>query len=210
MKYTVQTWQGTKDSEVDLNKEVFSQEVDKSLLYDVVEWQACRKRSGTHNTKTRSEVRGGGRKPFRQKGTGQARQGSIRSPLLEGGAVVHGPKTRSYDFPLPKKIRKKALSQALSYKLAEKELVIVKDMQLAQAKTKELSKMFGSLKWDQALLVDEKKQENFKRACSNLGKFKLIEAEGLNVYDMLKFKKLVITLASLKTIYRKCGYVSSN
>ena len=145
LKADVLNWEGKKVSEISLKEEVFSQPLDKPLLHQVVCWQRARMRRGTHKTKTRSEVRGGGKKPFRQKGTGNARQGSIRSPLLRGGAVSHGPRPRNYDWACPKKIRKKALCNALSYLFSEKRLVFVESMVSSSGKTKELMVRFKKL-----------------------------------------------------------------
>ena len=205
LKQDILNWKGQKKSQIDLDEKIFSEEHSMPLLQEVVRWQLARKRQGTHKTKTRSEVRGGGRKPFRQKGTGNARQGSIRSPLLEGGATVHGPKPRSYDWALPKKIKQKALRQALSYLYSQKRLVFVEEMKSETGKTKELKSRFDQLELKKALLVDEKRDDKFKRACDNIPRFKFIAAEGLNVYDLLKFDQAFITPFSLKTISKKCG-----
>ena len=203
-------WNGKTDSQVKLNEKVFGLKMEQSLLHRVTVWQKAKKREGSHSAKTRSETRGGGRKPFRQKGTGNARQGSIRSPLLEGGGVAHGPKPRSYEWPLPKKIRKKALCVALSFLHREKCLFVVKDMTSSDGKTKNLSLRFKKMGWDKALLVDEKKDNLFQRACGNLPGFKFVSVEGLNVYDLLKFRRVALTEKSLNAVYRKCGYVSSH
>lgn len=210
LKVSVMNWEGKPHTQLDLNKEVFSVKLDKPLLHSVVTWQLAKKRRGTHSVKTRSNIRGGGKKPFRQKGTGNARQGSSRSPLLEGGAVVHGPQPRSYEWALPKKIRRKALGMALSWLYKEKRFSIVKDMTSSEGKTKALAGRLKKMGWEKALLVDEKKDPLFQRACENLPRFKFISAEGLNVYDLLKFNRVVITPDSLKTIYRKCGHVSDH
>ncbi len=201
----VLNWQGKSVSQVKLSKEIFGEELNKHLLHEVVNWQLARRRSGTHKTKTRAEVRGGGKKPFRQKGTGNARQGSIRSPLLEGGGASHGPRPRSYDWALPKKTRQRALKTALSYLLAEKKLVVVENMKSEKGKTKELNINLKKMGWEKALLVDEKLDENFKRACKNLKKFKLISTEGLNVYDLLKFDRAILTPSTLDSINKKYG-----
>ena len=209
-KVSVMDWEGKSHSQLDLNKEIFSVKLDKPLLHSVVTWQRAKKRKGTHSVKTRSKVRGGGKKPFRQKGTGNARQGSSRSPLLEGGGVIHGPEPRSYEWSLPKKIRRKALGMTLSWLYKEKRFVVVKDMTSSDGKTKNLSSRFKKMGWETALLVDDKKDVSFQRACKNLSRFKFISAEGLNVYDLLKFNRVVLTPESLKTIYRKCGHVSAH
>ena len=209
-KVNVMNWEGKPHAQMDLNAELFSLKLDKPLLHSVVTWQLAKKRRGTHSVKTRSHIRGGGKKPFRQKGTGNARQGSIRSPLLEGGAVVHGPQPRSYEWALPKKIRRKALGTALSWLYKEKRFSIVKDMTSSKGKTKDLAERLKKMGWEKALLVDEKKDPLFQKACQNLPHCKFISAEGLNVYDLLKFNQVIITPESLKTIYRKCGHVSDH
>ena len=205
-KLDVLSWTGSKSSQTaDAGNSLFVKEINKELMHELVNWQLARKRQGTHKAKTRSEVRGGGKKPFRQKGTGHARQGSIRSPLLEGGGVMHGPQPRSYDWALPKKIRKKALQTALSYLHSEGRLSVVENMKSPEGKTNDLSKSFKKFGWEKALLVDEKQDEKFKRACKNLKKFKFIAVEGLNVYDLLKFDRVVFTPESLKAVNKKCG-----
>ena len=201
---TVLNWEGKKHSELEIKPAILTEKLNRSLLHEVVTWQLARRRLGDHNSKTRSDVSGGGKKPFRQKGTGQARQGSIRSPLLKGGGVSHGPHKRSYDWTLPKKVRQKALKNALSYMFQEKKLIFVESMQ-SEGKTKELSKRFKKMGWDKALLVDESHQEEFKRACKNLKNFKYLPAQALNVYDILKFDRLILTPKLLDTVYKKCG-----
>ena len=198
-------WEGKKVSEIQIKEPLFTEKPNPSLLQEVVVWQLARRRKGDHKAKTRSEVRGGGRKPFRQKGTGHARQGSIRSPLLTGGGTAHGPKKRSYDWALPKKIRQKALRNAMSCLFQEKKIVFVENMKSTEGKTKELFTRFNKMGWDKALLVDEQAQDQFQRACKNLKNFKFLSAKGLNVYDVLKFDRVVLTPDLLKTIYKKCG-----
>ena len=202
---TVLNWENKKHSELGIKPSLFAEKLNRSLLHEVVNWQLARRRAGDHNSKTRSDVSGGGKKPFRQKGTGQARQGSIRSPLLKGGGVSHGPQKRSYDWTLPKKVRQKALKNTLSYMFQEKKLIFVESMQSAEGKTKELAEKFKKMGWDKALLVDEANQKEFKRACKNLKSFKCLPAQALNVYDILKFDRLVLTPHLLNTIYKKCG-----
>ena len=201
----VLNWEGKKHSELEVRAPLLAEKLNRSLLHEVVNWQLARRRAGDHNSKTRSDVSGGGKKPFRQKGTGQARQGSIRSPLLKGGGVAHGPQKRSYDWTLPKKVKQKALRNALSYMFQEKKLVFVESMQSAEGKTKELSERLKKMGWDKALLVDETNQEEFKRACKNLRDFKCLPVQALNVYDILKFDRLVLTPQLLDTVYKKCG-----
>ena len=205
LKVDVLNWEGQKVSTIQLKEEVFTQSLNKPLLHEVVCWQRAEKRRGTHSTKTRSEVRGGGKKPFRQKGTGNARQGSIRSPLLKGGGVIHAPKPRDYSWSLPKKIRKKALCNALSYLFSQKRIVFVENMLSPEGKTKELGDRFKKIGWDKALLVDKNQEKKFQRACKNLKQFKLISPEGFNVYDLLKFDRAALTPSVLTDIYKKCG-----
>lgn len=210
-KADVLNWKGQKVSEVTLKESVFSQSVDTSLLHEVVCWQRAKARRGTHSTKTRSQVRGGGKKPFRQKGTGNARQGSIRSPLLKGGAVIHGPKPRDYSWSLPKKIRKKALCQALSYLFSNKRLVFMENMTSKEGKTRELSLRFKNIGWDKALLINtSEKGGQFKRACKNLKNFKFISPEGFNVYDLLKFDRAALTAEVLPALYKKCDIINED
>ena len=215
LKASVFNWDGEKVSETELREDLFSLPLDKSLLHREV----CRfrnaKRRGTHKTKTRGSVSGGGKKPFRQKGTGRARQGSIRSPLLRGGGVIHGPLPRSYDQSLPRKIRQKALGTALSYLFAENRLIFVESMSSKEGKTKELASRLKKLflkkispeknKKQKALLADSVMEEKFLRASGNLKNFKFTSAQGVNVYDLLKFDCAIWTPAVLPEIYKKCG-----
>ena len=198
-------WKGEKLKELEVKSAFLTEKLNLPLLQEVVNWQLARRRSGDHKVKNRSEARGGGKKPFRQKGTGRARQGSIRSPILRGGGVAHGPKKRSYDWSLPKKVRQKALRNALSYMFQEKKLIFVENMESKTAKTKELALRFKTMKWDKALLVDESRQIEFKRACENLKSFKFIPSQALNVYDILKFDRVVCTPRLLDAVYKKCG-----
>ena len=205
IKVAVLNWTDKKQSELEVKPALFAEKLSRSLLHETVNWQLARRRAGDHNIKDRSEVSGGGKKPFRQKGTGRARQGSIRSPLLRGGGVSHGPQKRSYDWALPKKVRQRALRNVLSYMFQEKKLIFVESMQSEEGKTKELSARFKKMGWDKALLVDETNQDQFKRACNNLKNFKCLPAQALNVYDILKFDRLVLTPQLLNTVYKKCG-----
>ncbi len=201
----VLNWAGKKVSEISVKAPLCEEKPNKFLLHQAVAWQLACRRQGDHKAKTRGEVSGGGKKPFRQKGTGRARQGSIRSPLLKGGGAAHGPKKRSYSWALPKKIRQKALRSALSYVFQSQRLIFIEDMPSAEGKTKELSARFKKMGWDKALLVDSATPDLFKRACKNLKNFKCLQAEGLNVYDVLKYDRVVLTPRSLEAVYKKCG-----
>ena len=204
-KVEVLNWDGKKTKELEIKPALLSEKLNLSLLHEVVKWQLARHRAGDHNVKNRSQVSGGGKKPFRQKGTGRARQGSIRSPLLKGGGVAHGPQKRSYDWALPKKVRQKALRNTLSYLFQEKKLFFVEDMKSEKAKTKDLALRFKNRSWDKALLVNEKHEESFVRACKNLKNFKCLPSEALNVKDLLKFDRVVFTPEVVETLYKKCG-----
>lgn len=212
-KVDVVNWSGQKVSQADLASAIFKTEVHLGLLHEVVNWQRASKRAGSHKTKTRSEVRGGGKKPFRQKGTGNARQGSIRSPLLEGGGVAHGPRPRFYGWALPKQTRQRALRSALSHLVAENKLIAVENMESTEGKTKEVFNRFKKMKLGKTLLVGEAKEEKeklFKRACKNLKDFKFISVEGLNVYDLLNYNKVVITSSALNQVNKKYGEVKKS
>ena len=204
-KIEVLDWDGKKSKELEVKPALLAEKLNLSLLHEVVKWQLARRRTGDHNVKKRSQVSGGGKKPFRQKGTGRARQGSIRSPLLRGGGVAHGPQKRSYDWALPKKVRQKALRNALSYLFQEKRLIFIEDMKVEKAKTKDLAIKFKNRNWDKALLVNEKHQVEFQRACKNLKNFKCLPSGALNVHDLLKYDRVVFTTEVLDTLYKKCG-----
>lgn len=199
-------WKKEKISSISLNPDIFNQKVRMDILSEVVRWQRSKKRQGSHQTKTRAKVRGGGIKPFRQKGTGRARQGSIRSPLLRGGGVTHGPHPRSYAVKLPAKVRRLGIRSALSYVYLQKSLFVVEDMTSQEGKTKELSQRFKNFGLERALLVDQKKDLLFSRACRNLSQYQLLEVQGLNVFDLLKYKQIVFSkkgLEELDKIYGK-------
>lgn len=185
---------------IELPESVFGQDVNEALVLQVVKAQLAAQRQGTAKNKTKSEVRGGGRKPFKQKGTGNARQGSSRSPLNPGGGSNFGPQPRCYKQDTPKKMVQGALRSVLSDKVLGKHLVVVDDLKLATAKTKELAnianEVFG---WNKALLVDVK-NESAKRAASNLPKVNYLNVDGINVYDLVNHDWLVLTKAAAKAV----------
>lgn len=195
----VVNWKKEKVGTVDLDADVFAVEVKKDLLQTVVHWQLASRRAGTHMTKTRAMVSGGGKKPFKQKGTGNARQGSNRSPLMPGGAKLFGPMPKSYEYALPKKMRKLGLKMALSYLAKEGRLFVVSDMK-SEGKTGELSKRLKTFGLTKGLLVDAAVDAKFKRATGNLPTFKYQPAEGLNVFDLLKYDHAVLTKESVAKI----------
>lgn len=203
-KVTVYNWEKKKVGEVELSAEVFEQPVRKDLLHTVVRWQLACRRQGTHMTKTKGLVSGGGKKPFKQKGTGNARQGSTRSPLMPGGGTMFGPMPRDYSYNLPKKVRQAGLRSALSYLQSEGRLFIVDEMS-SQGKAKELSKRLETFGLNKAVLIDREMNDLFDRASRNLTGFRYYSVDGLNVYDLLKYDTAVVTKASLERIMGRCG-----
>lgn len=195
--------EGRKVSEIQLDDGVFGCEVKPHLLHDVVVWQLANRRAATAKTKSRSEVSGGGRKPWRQKGTGRARAGTIRSPLWRHGGVVFGPNGRSYKKDLPKKVRRLALCSALSMKTSENMLKVVDNLDLEAPKTKEYVKALGALGMENALVVVGDAGGNIILAARNHPGSKLMPVEGLNVYDILRYKGLVIDLKAVEHIVER-------
>lgn len=189
-----------KVGSLDLADDVFGAEVRQDLIWEVVKCQMARRRKGNASTKTRAEVRGTGAKPFRQKRTGRARQGTRRSPHHEGGGVAFGPKPRSYAYRVPKKVRRKALCAALSGQVAENRLTVVKDFDLAEIKTKVLAEALGKLGREKALLVDAKENKNLKLSARNLATFAFRPDNGINLVDLLKFENLVISESAIKRL----------
>lgn len=193
-KVAVYNIKGEQVGEMDLKDEVFGVEVRKDILHAAVVAHLAAARRGTASTKTRGEVSGGGRKPWRQKGTGRARHGSIRSPIWRGGGVVFGPKPRSYEIKLPKKMRRLAMKSALSAKVERGDMIVLDELTMAQPKTKEMVNILKNLKVDRkALVVTADKDEIVFKSARNIPGVKPVEAAGLNVYDLLAHDKLVIT-----------------
>jgi large subunit ribosomal protein L4 len=188
-----------KVSQVELDKKTFSGEVNPHLLYEVVKMQLASRRRGTASTKNRSHVRGGGTKPWRQKGTGRARAGTIRSPLWTGGGVVFGPLPRNYSYRVNKKAKKAALRSALSAKLKENKLFILDNFNLNEIKTKSFVTILGNLAIDDALIIDDA-NINLEKSARNVLGIKVLRPEGLNVYDILKYDSLIITQPCLEKI----------
>lgn len=203
-KASVLNWDKKKVGDIELNESVFGATVRKDLLYVAVRWQLAGRRAGTSMTKTKGLVSGGGKKPFKQKGTGSARQGSSRSPLMPGGGTMFGPQPRDYSYSLPKKVRQAALRVALSHLNASGKLFIVDDM-TSEGKAGELAKRLTGFGLKKAVLIDKASNPNFARASRNLTSFRYYGTEGLNVYDLLKYDAAVITKASLDAIHARCG-----
>jgi len=186
--------------EVLLPAEVFGGPVRRHLLYEVVKMQRANRRAGTSATKTRAFVRGGGKKPWRQKGTGRARAGSIRSPLWVGGATIFGPQPRDYSYRLPASARKAALRSALAVKVRGGKLLVVDNLTLEAPKTKLLAKLLADLQVASALIVIPSRDECLERAARNLPDIKVLRAEGANVYDLLRYDRLILTQAAVPAL----------
>lgn len=191
-----------KVGDLNLDDRVFNVPLKKHLLYDVVVAQRTNHRRGTASTKTRANVRGGGRKPFRQKGTGRARQGSSRSPLHVGGGAAFGPKPKVYDCRLPKQVLKAALRTALSMQLRENKLVVLKDFKLDKIKTRSLVTVLKKFSLEKGLLVDEA-NEILEKSSANLRSFKYLRSQGMNVYDLLKFQNLLVSEAAILNVEKR-------
>jgi len=186
---------GNKTGEMELNDNVFGVEVNEAVLHQAVVMQLASQRLGTHATKTRGLVRGGGRKPWKQKGTGRARAGSTRSPIWVGGGTVFGPQPRSYAFRMPRKQRRLALKSALSAKVQDGELMIVENIGFEQPKTKNVVKMLNDFNAadDKTLIITAEEAETVEKSSRNIPGVKAISSMGLNVYDLLYHDKIFIT-----------------
>lgn len=195
-----------KVSEVDLDEAIFGGEVKEHLLYSVVRYQMAKKRQGTHKTKTRSEVRGGGRKPWRQKGTGRARHGSIRSPIWVGGGTTFGPTPRDHSFKLNKKVRKAALRSALARRAQEGALVVLDKFEIDEIRTKAVAEFLDRFELDDALFVISEPDDKFWKSARNIPTVKVLPSDGLNVYDVLNKRNLVfITEGAVQAVTTRLG-----
>ena len=196
----VQNVNGKKISQIELADDVFSVPGKSSILHEVVTMQLSNRRAGTASVKHRSDVRGSGRKLFRQKGTGRARRGDIKAPLLRGGGVVFGPDGRNYKYQVPKKVKKLALKMALSSKLNANELMVLDQFKLEEIKTREFVNVLEALNLNSALIVTDEKNENLELSSRNVQDIKVLRCEGLNVYDILKYRTLVLLEPAVKNI----------
>jgi large subunit ribosomal protein L4 len=201
-------WNNNKVGTVELSPEVFEAPVRKDVLHTVVNWQLARRRQGTHKTKTRAEVAGTSKKPYKQKGTGNARRGTQKSPLIAGGGVTFGPTPRDYDYVLPKKVKQLGLKSALSYLLSEGKLKVVDKMSSESGKTKDTFKTLKAFGSDKSVLVTNELNSNFKQATQNMSSYRYYSVEALNVYDLLKFDSAIITKDSISAIEKRCGVES--
>ena len=199
-KVSVYNMEGKEVETMDLNDAIFGVEVNEHLVHMAVVQQLANNRQGTQKAKTRSEVRGGGRKPWRQKGTGHARQGSTRSPQWTGGGVVFAPTPRDYSFKLNKKEKRAALKSALSSRVAENKLVVVDELKFDGIKTKEFAKVMSNLNVDKALVVINDNDENVVMSARNIPTVKTASTNTINVYDILKYNTVVVTKDAVNTI----------
>jgi large subunit ribosomal protein L4 len=183
-----------------LKQEIFGVRTRPHLLHATIVMQLANRRGGNAATKSKSFVRGGGKKPWRQKGTGRARAGSIRSPLWVGGGTIFGPQPRDYSYRMPKKARREALLSALSLKNSDGKIVVIEKLELAEAKTKLMASVLADLKVSSALIVIPQTDETIERSARNLPNVKVLRVEGLNVYDLLRYEHLILTEAALKLI----------
>ena len=201
MKCDVINLDAAKVGSIDLAPEVFGLPKRPDILARMVRWQLAKRQAGTHSTKGISQISGTTKKPFKQKGTGSARQGSLRSPQFRGGAVIFGPQPRSHAFDLPKKVRKLALKAALSAKAADGKLIVLESARLDTAKTKELANRFTKLGWNSALIVDGLAvDEGFAKAARNIVGIDVLPSQGANVYDILRRDTLVLTKDAVQAL----------
>ena len=206
MKHDVINLDLKKVGTVELNKDIFSLPIRKDILQDVINWQLSNRKDGTHKVKQRSEIAGTTAKAFKQKGTGRARRGNLKTNILRGGGVTHGPVVRKNNKKLPKKIRKLGLKTALSFKEKEKKIVIVDNLLLSKISAKEISKKIKKLKIKSALIIDSdqnKKEKQFKKSIFNLKNINFVPVVGMNVYDILKFNNLIISKDALIEVEKK-------
>ncbi|MBA4418566.1 MAG: 50S ribosomal protein L4 [Syntrophus sp. (in: bacteria)] len=191
---------GEKIGEVEIKDEIFNCEIKPYLIHDVVTMQLANRRSGTASTKTRKDVRGGGKKPFKQKGTGRARQGTSRSPLHPGGGTIFGPHPRDYHYLVPKKVRRSALRSALTVRYTGSNLRILDKLELSEISTKSFSAIIKTLSLKKPLFVIDRKDETIEKSARNIPYVKILRTEGLNVYDVIKHENLIFTLDALRKI----------
>ncbi|GAA0786220.1 50S ribosomal protein L4 [Hathewaya limosa] len=189
-----------KVGEMQLNDNVFGIEVNSEVMHQVVVAQLANKRQGTQSAKTRAEVRGGGIKPWRQKGTGRARQGSIRAPQWIHGGIVFAPKPRDYRMSVPKKVRRLAIKSALSSKIVENNMIVLESLELEVPKTKEVVKMLSAFEAKKTLILTEVNNENVYKSARNIEGVEVLPVNNINVYDLLKYDKVMVTKNAIEKI----------
>jgi large subunit ribosomal protein L4 len=187
-------------SEIELSGAVFGAPVNEDCIYEVVRMQMASRRSGTASTKCRSDVSGGGKKPWRQKGTGRARAGHSRSPIWRGGGIIFGPHPRSYAYKVPKKVRRLALISALSMKLKEDRMIILQDFPMDEIKTKRFREVIDRFGFKKVLFVIDESRPILEKSSRNIRDVKMVRSEGINVYDLLKYDHVVLLEPSVKKI----------
>ena len=192
--------EGKKVSDVDVPADLIQGPIRKGLLYYTVNYQLAKRRAGTHQTKTRGQVRGSTRKIYRQKGTGRARHGSKKAPIFVGGGTTFGPHPRDYSFSMPKAALRRGLQTAIALKNKEGQLIVLEAPKWSEPKTKQAVELFKKLKTESALLVLEQADPVIEKSVRNLRGFKVLRAEGLNVYDILNYEKLILTEGSLAKV----------
>lgn len=200
-KVNVVNMLGEQVGEIELSESIFGVEINQHVVYEVVKNQLANKRQGTQSTKTRAEVRGGGRKPWKQKGTGRARQGSIRAPHFTGGGVVFAPKPRDYSYKVPKKVRRLALKSVLTSKVEMGEIIVVDKIDFDAPKTKDMANFLAKINADKkALIVMDEKNANVIKSASNIPNVHMALVNTINVYDILKYNSLIITKEAVKKV----------
>lgn len=200
-KVNVYNMLGEQVGEIELSDQIFGIEVNQHVVYEVVKNQLANKRQGTQSAKTRAEVRGGGKKPWRQKGTGRARAGSSRSPVWVGGGVAFAPKPRDYSYRVPKKVRRLAMKSALTSKVENNEIIVLDELNFDAPKTKEMVNLLNKLNADKkALIVTAEKDENIVRSANNLETVQTTVVNNLNVYDILKYNSFIITKDAVRKV----------
>ena len=200
-KVNVYNMQGEQVEEIELSETIFGIEVNEHVVYEVVKNQLANKRQGTQSAKTRAEVRGGGKKPWRQKGTGRARAGSTNSPIFTGGGVVFAPKPRDYSYKVPKKIRRLAMKSVLTSKVIENEIIVIDEFILDSPKTKDMVNILSKLSADRkALIVTLNPESNVIKSAKNIPNVQTTVVNNMNVYDILKYNSLIITKEAVKKV----------
>ena len=200
-KVNVYNMQGEIVEQIELSENIFGIEINEHVVYEVVKNQLANKRQGTQSTKTRGEVRGGGRKPWKQKGTGRARAGSTNSPIFVGGGIAFGPKPRSYSYKVPKKVRRLALKSVLTSKVQENEIIVIDHLDFNSPKTKDMVNLLAKLNADKkALIVMDEKNINVIKSSKNIPHVETALVNTMNVYDILKYNSFIITKDAVKKV----------
>ena len=200
-KVNVYNMQGEVVEQIELSENIFGIEINEHVVYEVVKNQLANKRQGTQSTKTRAEVRGGGRKPWKQKGTGRARAGSTNSPIFVGGGVTFGPKPRDYSYKVPKKVRRLALKSVLTSKVQENEIIVIDHLDFNSPKTKDMVNLLARLNADKkALIVMDEKNVNVIKSSQNIPHVQTALVTTMNVYDILKYNSFIITKDAVRNV----------